>query len=152
VDGTGCARGGEPQKVDSVGGTGRNVRHTARAHNSSVATARDARAAAARRDGTGLAARTRDGRGGADAGGAQGQAKQAQVLRLVCGRVGSGIETGRNTAAGGRSHENREHDARAQPLDPRAGYYKSVHGGFRSARRDLEVHAGRGIRSGCKGF
>ncbi|KAJ7840710.1 hypothetical protein B0H14DRAFT_3695467 [Mycena olivaceomarginata] len=31
-----------------------------------------------RRDGTGLAARTRDGRGGADAGGAQGRAKQAQ--------------------------------------------------------------------------
>jgi hypothetical protein len=47
--------------------------------------------------------------------------------------------------------ENRTHDTRAQPLDPREGYSKSVHGGFRSGGGVLEVGA-RGIRNGCKGF
>jgi hypothetical protein len=86
------------------------------AGSASVATGQGARAESRQRPGG-------DGRGGADAGGGAGAGEAGTALGLVCGRSVAGKRCRnweRSTAALGV--ENRKHDARAQPLDPRAGY------------------------------
>jgi hypothetical protein len=89
-------------------------------------------------DGSGMAARPRAGGKRPRAGGSGGRGGMPKGLRR-----GSDAETGRSTAAL-VGVANREHDDRAQPLDPRAGVLEVGTQGFRSGRGVLEG----GFRSG----